>query len=87
MTPFNVLMIFYHIFGVIFKGDIAQTFPRGPVGKMPTERKNSALSCRKTAGKSAVDRLKNQKVSRIWYQTTPPWVELEMPSLTKPKLA
>ena len=28
-----------------------------------------------------------QKVSRIWYHTTPPWVEPETPSLTKPKPA
>ena len=28
-----------------------------------------------------------QKVSRIWYHTTPPWVEPETPSFTKPNFA
>lgn len=31
--------------------------------------------------------LQIQKVRRIWYHTTSPWVDWEMPSLTKPNLA
>ena len=28
-----------------------------------------------------------QNFSRIWYHTTPPWVEPEIPSFTKPNFA